>query len=544
MSEDQRNLFIAVILSVVVLLGFNYFSPKPTIDNIVTKNEEVTKETLQQNKISNDKEFIKSTVSDPKVLLSNNKLQTEINLKGCFLDQAKLSDYKETIDKNSNPVSLLDSILPRTVWISESAKNLPNQNTVWTQDKNNHFIYDNPDGLKFERSFHIDDDYLVTITDTVYSNQSKPFNITLSAELLQIGTPQTSNNWILHEGAVGVLGEKLQEYTYKDMNKSVDLYSNGGWLGFTDKYFLVSVAPIQTQKINASFFKNNASKFSNDIYTASYKNIETILEPNSSVSFKTYVYIGPKSLSVLNKYQEEKDFTKFHLAVDFGILYFVTKPLFLLLTQINNFVGNFGVAILLLTMLLKLFMFPIATKSFKSMMKMKDLAPKMEYLKKNHGQDRTKLNQELMDLYKKEGVNPVSGCLPMIVQAPIFFCLYKVLFVTIEMRHAPFYLWIRDLSEPDPTNLFNLFGLLPFSPPSILHMGVLPLIMGLTMVIQQKLNPKPADPAQAKAMMLMPIFFTFLLASFPSGLVLYWTCSNVLTILQQLFIQKKFGVKK
>lgn len=534
MSEDQRNLFIAVILSVLVFLGFNYMFPKP-VQEVPVKIEE--KKTIISQNIEETKPI------GPTVDMANGKVKAKINLKGCFIDEVTLNEYKEGIDKDSAPISLLDSIIPRTVWVSAGVSDIPDENAIWTLDSENEkektFIYNNGRGLKYKRTISVDDEYLFTVTDSVESLLNDSVTLGVKSEVLQIGTPKTSNNWILHEGAVGVLNDKLQECVYKDFNKPVSIDSIGGWIGFTDKYFLVAVIPQCEEKTLATLEKKTKS----DVYSVNFLSSNKTLEPGKSITFSSHIFVGPKVLSLLENYQDKYKISKFHLAVDFGFLYFLTKPLFLVLNLISSYFGNFGVAILILTVVLKILMLPLAARSFKSMGKMKNLAPKIEKIKQIHGSDRVKLNQELMEFYKKEGINPVSGCLPVIIQAPIFFCLYKVLFVTIEMRHAPFFGWLKDLSAPDPTNLFNLFGLIPWTPPSFLSIGILPIIMGITMVVQQKLNPPPADPAQAKAMMILPFFFTFLFASFPSGLVLYWAWSNVLTIMQQMFIQKRMMTK-
>ena len=336
---------------------------------------------------------------------------------------------------------------------------------------------------------------------------------------------------------MGIVDGRLKEFSYDNLEdeKVVEQKSMGGWLGFTDKYWLAAFIPDQTVPTTTRFTGDKQKS----AYFCETLGNEVILKPQGSATYTQHMFAGAKILRMLDAYEEKLGFSKFDLAVDFGWFYFVTKPLFYILEFLLHMLGNLGVAILVLTVFVKLLLYPFANKSFKSMARMKTLQPEMERIKQRYGHDKIKMNQELMAFYQKQKINPASGCLPMLIQAPIFFCLYKVFFVTIEMRHAPFFWWIRDLSAPDPTSIFNMFGLLPFTPPSFLMIGALPLFMGATMILQQRMNPQPTDPAQAKVMMLMPIMFTFLFASFPAGLVLYWAWSNLLTIAQQWFITRQ-----
>ncbi|MDP4795974.1 MAG: membrane protein insertase YidC, partial [Rhodospirillales bacterium] len=356
--------------------------------------------------------------------------------------------------------------------------------------------------------------------------------------------PHTTNFYILHEGLLGVVDGKLKEIKYTDLQEEPagdSAESTGGWVGITDKYWLATLIPNQAEKVQTRFLHRKEGVV--DVYQADYLGAPVVIPAGGSGSTKSHMFAGAKEVNLLDNYAEKFGIINFDLAIDFGWFYFLTKPIFLALLWIHALVGNLGVSILLLTVAIKILFFPLANKSYTSMSKMKKLQPQMVKLRERFADDKVKLNQEMMSLYKREKVNPASGCLPILLQIPVFFSLYKVLFVTIEMRQAPFFGWIQDLSAPDPTTIFNLFGLIPFTPPEMLMIGIWPLIMGVSMFIQQRLNPQPADPIQAKIFLFMPIFFTFLLAKFPAGLVIYWAWNNTLSILQQWVIMRRMGIK-
>ena len=428
---------------------------------------------------------------------------------------------------------------PTTLWTASSSTLSPERPVTLS--------WNNGQGLIFKRTYAIDENYMFTVTQAVENTTGKPVTLHPYALMSRHGTPEVTGFYILHEGLLGVFDETLQEVDYDDMqeNNSVQNVTTGGWLGITDKYWLVALVPNQKTPSTTRFtYRNDAGL---EKYQADFLGTPVTIAAGASGQSVSHLFTGAKEVTLLDNYETDLGVARFDLAIDFGWFYFLTKPIFYTLIFINEHVGNFGVAILLLTVLIKLLFFPLANKSYVSMSKMKKLQPEMIKLRERYGEDKTKLNQEMMALYKREKANPASGCLPMLVQIPVFFSLYKVLFVTIEMRHAPFFGWIQDLSAPDPTNLFNLFGLIPWDPTTILPdamwIGVWPLFMGITMFLQQKLNPQPADPVQAKIFLFLPIMFTFLLARFPAGLVIYWAWNNLLSIIQQKVIMVKMGVK-
>jgi YidC/Oxa1 family membrane protein insertase len=557
---EQKNLILAVALTIAILLGFNYFYERPRHEALM-KQAEAAKSVDQKASESVDTKSSKPKVlvsteearqMSPRLSIETSRLKGSINLKGCVLDDLLLLDYHETVDKSSPPISLLSPEGAKGAyyadfgWVSKDANiKLPNSESVWkasssrlTSDTPVVLEWDNSEGLKFQRTIAVDDQFMFTVTDRV--TNTKDVNVTLggNAKINRLETPQVGGYMILHEGPLGVLNGKLTELTYAKLKEkgSVEETTTGGWIGITDKYWLVALIPNQ-KTYEKTVFKGQTLD-GQDSYLAGVEGPMLDIKPGETIETKHHLFAGAKILHVLDEYETKLGFDKFHLAVDFGWFYFLTKPLFYVLEYLHKLLGNFGLAILALTVLVKLVFFPLANKSYRSMSHMRQVQPKIEALKKRFGDDKIRMNQELMELYRKEKINPLAGCLPMLIQAPVFFCLYKVMFVTIEMRHAPFYGWIQDLSAIDPTTIFNLFGLIPWTPPSLLMIGAWPIIMGVTMYLQQKLNPQPADPAQAKAFMLMPIFLTYLLASFPAGLVIYWAWNNVLSMAQQWAIMR------
>ena len=460
--------------------------------------------------------------------------------------------YKDTIKPESKQVTLLspnNTLNPYFVelgWMSQENIKLPNKNSEWQLIEGkelgpeSHIIikWVSPEGIEFFRKIEIDRDYLITVEQKVTNVSNKDISLTQYGRINRTGTPKTSGFYILHEGPIAVLNERLIEIDYDDIIEegSKSVISKGGWVGITDKYWLAALIPDQRSRIEGGF---KAVLKNIERYQAQYTSNEIVLEKGETASVKSNVFIGAKEVDLLDKYSNQLSIEMFDRAVDFGWFYVITKPLFLLLHKLSDLLGNVGLSILALTVLIRILLFPLANKSFKSMSKMKILTPKMTEIRERYKTDKLKMQQEIMALYKSEKVNPLSGCLPILIQIPIFFALYKVLFVTLETRHAPFYGWVKDLSAPDPTTIFNLFGLFNFMPPSFLMIGAWPLLMALTMYLQQKLNPAPPDPLQAKIMSFLPLMFLFLFATFPAGLVIYWTWNNILSIGQQWIIMKK-----
>ena len=424
---------------------------------------------------------------------------------------------------------------PGTLWQSEDSTLSPGHPVLLT--------WDNGEGLRFERLIAIDDDYMFTVTDRVQNITDDPLLLYPYGLIRRTHEPPTLGFFILHEGPLGVFNGTLKEIDYDDLrdSRSESIETTGGWIGITDKYWLAALIPDQTTPMRGRFrYKEglDGEKFQVE-YRLTGKNISS----GQSIEVTNHLFAGAKVVTLLDRYEERLGIQRFDLAVDFGWFYFLTKPLFYLIHYLTGYLGNIGLAILSVTVIIKLIFFPLANKSYAAMSRLKKLQPQMMKLREQYGDDKVKLNTEMMGLYKKEGANPLAGCLPIIIQIPVFFALYKVLFVTIEMRHAPFYGWIKDLSAPDPTTFLNLFGVLPYTPPEFLIIGIWPLAMGVTMWMQQKLNPAPPDPMQARIMMLLPIVFTFICARFASGLVIYWTWNNILSIIQQWVIMRRMGVK-
>jgi YidC/Oxa1 family membrane protein insertase len=551
--SEQKNLILAVVLSVAVLFGFNYFYERPKLVQIQQQSEKNSSAAapvkLPEISVSAPLSRSEALEKSGRVFIHTPKLQGSINLTGARLDDLTLVNYKETTEPNSPSITLLNPQGTQGAYFMDSGWMGPQgiiaENAVWSVMGSNKtltpqtplmFFFENDD-VRIERTISVDDDYLFTVQDTVTNKSQISQTFQPYGRVTRLEKPKTSGFYVLHEGAVGVVDNRLKELSYDNLDdeKLVEKISTGGWLGFTDKYWLAAFIPDQKTPMTTRFVGNKEKAF----YACETLGREIELAPQASAQYTQHMFAGAKILRMLDAYEEKLGFSKFDLAVDFGWFYFVTKPLFYVLEFLLHLLGNLGLAILVLTVFVKLLLYPFANKSFKSMARMKTLQPEMERIKQRYGHDKIKMNQELMAFYQKQKINPASGCLPMLIQAPIFFCLYKVFFVTIEMRHAPFFGWIHDLSAPDPTSIFNLFGLLPFTPPSFLMIGALPLFMGATMILQQRMNPQPTDPAQAKVMMLMPIMFTFLFASFPAGLVLYWAWSNLLTIAQQWFITRQ-----
>ena len=510
-------------------------------------------------------------LQSPRIIIDTKSLFGTIALKGARLDDLELKDYRETTDpKSANIVLLSPSGAPDGYFVDINylaprgvSLDLPKSDSLWTADGQKlteatpvTLSYDNHKGLIFKRKISVDDAYMFTVADTIQNSGKEPVTLLPDASDTRQGTPKTSGYAVLHEGFIGVIGadSPSTELTYaaikKETNQAkvlpLDSFAQGGWLGYTDKYWATAIIPDQGESYKGYFreFSGVQPQYQANIYAEA-----KTIAPGASLDLTTRVFAGAKESKILDHYQNDLGVTKFDMLIDWGWFHFITRPMFWLLETIYKIVGNFGVAILVITLLVKALFFPLASKSYLSMAKMKTVQPKMKAIQEQYADDKAKQQQEIMELYKREKINPVSGCLPMVLQIPVFFSLYKVLFVSIEMRQAPFFGWIKDLASPDPTNVFTLFGLLHFDPTQapmighLLHLGIWPLVMGVTMWVQMKMNPEPTDPVQKTMFAWMPVIFTFMLGSFPAGLVIYWSWNNFLSVAQQTLIMKKAGVK-
>jgi YidC/Oxa1 family membrane protein insertase len=552
---DQKNLLGAVALSILILGGYHYFFERPALQARATAQATApTQQPTAATPTSNIPDVMpraEALATGSRIPIETPNLKGSINLTGGAIDDLVLVNYKTTQSEEAPSVVLFspsgstDAYYGNFGWSSaDKSIDLPNATTVWTTDRNSKLTPNSPvilrwknrQGLEFEKVVSIDDQYMLTVTQKVRSRHDQAIDLHAYGLISRHGTPKTAGFFIMHEGPLGVFDGKLEELDYKKLQEK-SLIQNptaGGWIGITDKYWLAALVPDQNLRVETSF-KYLAS--SNN-YQADFVQAPQRLLPDQEISATHRLFAGAKVLNVLDHYTNNLGVQKLDLAIDFGWFYFLTKPLFYVLTFLYTLLGNFGVALIVLTILAKLLFFPLANRSYRAMALIRRLQPEIERLQQRYADDKMKLNQEMMQLYQKQKVNPLSGCLPMLLQFPVFFALYKVLFISIEMRHAPFFGWIHDLSAPDPTSLFNLFGLIPWSPPDFLQIGLWPLIMGVTMLIQQRMNPQPADPMQAKMFMILPIMFTVMLAQFPVGLVIYWAVSNVLSIAQQWFITR------
>jgi YidC/Oxa1 family membrane protein insertase len=578
-SEDSRNLILAIVLSVLVLIGWNYFYGAPQMQKDrqaqtqTQTNAPATSAASQPGgpllgaapasaQVESRPEAL---ASSKRVTIDSKSLGGSINLTGGLLDDLTLKAYRETIDPSSpnivlfSPKGAADPYWAESGFVAEKGSNakLPVWNTEWTSDSNTlttdkpvTLTYDNGAGLIFHRKFSVDDRYMFTIANSVENKSGEPVALRPYALILRRGKPVVAGYAVLHEGYVGGVGDNsIQEVTYAKIDplKPVAMNGAGGWLGFTDKYWASAIIPDQAMPVDAHFAVSGAVQPAD--YTTDYTGPVQTIAPDSTSEVVSRVFAGAKEVNTINAYETDLGIKKFDLMIDWGWFWLITKPMFRLIDIIYKFVGNFGVAILVVTVLVKLAFFPLASRSYASMAKMKKVQPQLAALKERFPDDRAKQQQAQMELFKKEGVNPVAGCLPMVIQIPVFFALYKVIFITIEMRHAPFFGWIKDLSAPDPTNVFTLFGLIPWDPTALpvfghfLALGVWPLVMGVSMFFQMKMNPEPTDPVQKTMFAWMPLIFTFMLGTFPAGLVIYWTWNNTLSVAQQYFIMKKNGVK-
>ncbi|HZR73152.1 membrane protein insertase YidC [Bradyrhizobium sp.] len=601
---DNRNTILAVILSGLVLLGWQYFFNIPQMEKQRAAQQAQQSQTIKpeagnsaapqanapapsanapapaQSSPAAPVNRETAIAATPRVKIESPRLSGSISLKGARIDDLSLTQFRETVDPNSPAIVLFEPSTTASPYYAEflwlaggPGTKVPNSETVWQQEDTGSLTpthpitlkYDNGEGLTFRRTIAIDDRYLFTIKDDVSNVGNAPVTLYPFALISRGGTPPVSGYSILHEGFIGYLNG-LQEYTYKnvddpkmvlDQNTRGVAFKNitNGWLGITDKYWAAALLPETTATLETARFSTGGAL---KRYQADYMLGPQTIAIGGTGTTSTRLFAGAKEASVVGMnfplagfdgYNKQLGLNHFDLLIDWGHFYFITKPMFLALDFFFHLFGNFGISILLVTVLVKLAFFPLANKSYASMAKMKSVQPQLAALKERYPDDKVKQQQEMMEIYKKEKINPIAGCLPVALQIPVFFSLYKVLFVTIEMRHAPFYGWIKDLSAPDPTNLFTLFGLVPWDPTQIplfgpyLALGIWPIIMGITMWFQFKLNPTPPDPTQQMIFGWMPLIFTFMLAGFPAGLVIYWAWNNTLSVLQQSLIMRRNGVK-
>jgi YidC/Oxa1 family membrane protein insertase len=574
---EQRNLLLAIVVSVGILIGFQYVfeklrpppPPTPAVPTQTAPAPGVTAPgtaapgtaapgnapaTAAAGAAPGPETREQAIAEQPRVKIDTPRLHGSVALTGGRIDDLALATYHETTDPRSPEVVLLwpngtkDPYFAEFGWVAGTlGVKVPGPDTRWaasggtlTPNSPLTLTWDNGAGLVFTRTISVDENYMFTVRDTVRNTGNTPVNLLPYGLISRTGTPNVAGYYILHEGLIGELSGSLREVKYSSLSpdKPEDFTSTGGWLGFTDKYWLTALVPDQKEETKARFthqLENGVDRYQSDFLGPS-----VAVPADGTASNSTRFFAGAKEVNLLDAYAGS-GIPHFDLAIDFGWFYFLTKPIFLALQFFYSILGNFGLAILLLTLIIKLLFFPLANKSYKAMSKMKLLQPEMQKIRERFPDDKARQQQEIMAMYKKVGANPLAGCLPIVIQIPVFFSLYKVLFVTIEMRHAPFFGWIHDLSAPDPTSFANLFGLLPFAPPAILAIGIWPLLMGVTMYLQQKLNPQPVDPVQARMFMLLPVVFTYMLSAFPAGLVIYWAWNNLLSIAQQWTIMHRAG---
>ena len=584
---DQKNLILAIVFSVAILLGYQWIFPAPEQPKKPpqTTEQQAQTPTAQSSATAPTPSTAPSpqgapsaaggtaptaaTTPTPKVqdrsaalaatarlTVASPRLDGSIALKGGRFDDLSLKNYRLTIDPNSPEIILLSPqgaehpYFAEFGWVADGDTKVPSADTVWTADRKSlspgeaaTMSWDNGEGLTFTRTVAVDANFMFTVTQKVRNAGTRATTLHPYALISRTGKPPAEGTYLLHEGGVGVLNGSLVDPGYDDIKDFKPQNTKGGWLGITDKYWLVALVPDPAQDVATRFTHTLRDK--TDVYQADWLGAAQALSPGGEIVSTSRMFGGAKEVHLLDAY-EQAGVERFSYAVDWGWFWFLTKPIFYGLDYFKSILGNFGLAILLLTVLIKAAFFPLANKSYRAMSRMKALQPKMMELRERFKEDRARLNQEMMALYKAENANPMSGCLPLLIQVPVFFALYKVLYVNIEMRHAPFYGWIHDLSAPDPTSVLTLFGLIPVVIPhslEFLQIGVWPIIMGITMFLQQKLNPAPPDPMQQKMFMLLPVVFTFMLARFPAGLVIYWAWNNVLSCGQQWLIMRKAGVK-
>jgi YidC/Oxa1 family membrane protein insertase len=572
--QNNRNYYLAIALSVLIVFVWQFFYMGPKME-AQRKIEEAHQAELQ--KAAKDKPVVVDSAGQPvpgtngttvsvvnrdqalseapRVAIETPALSGSINLTGARIDDLKLKNYRETVEKNSpiitllNPGNTKDGYFVELGFTGAVDGGLPGASTQWTVSGNNKLTpatpvtltFTNPAGMVFTRVISVDDEYMFSIEDTVKNASAASVALTPYGRIVRYEIPAVAAGYVLHEGYVGVLGGTLQESDFDRSMAPVNHAANtDGWFGITDKYWATAIVPAKGITFDSNFTHIATGQQS---FQADYRQAQGQINAGETKTFKTLVFAGAKEVDVVDSYQAKYGITDFYKLIDWGWFEIITRPMFKLMDFLYKYFGNFGLAILGTTVIVKLLFFPIANRQYASMAKMKMLQPKMEELKAKFGDDKMGLQTAMMGLYKEEKVNPLAGCWPIFLQIPVFFALYKVIFITIEMRHAPFYGWIHDLSAPDPTTIFNLFGLIPWTPPHALMLGVWPIIMGITMFVQMRMNPTPPDPTQAMIFTWMPVIFTFMLGSFPAGLVIYWAWNNTLSVLQQGIIMKRNGAK-
>lgn len=585
--ENNRNFFITIALSVLILTLWQVFYMNPKMEQ---QREQAR---IEQQRVEAQKKEAQGTnpgaagapapapgaiptapggetvtvesrdqavAATKRIKIDTPSLEGSINLTGARLDDLKLKHYTETVDKNSPEIQLLNPQALPTGYFAEigfvgtdKTGAVPSSDTVWSVEGNPTLTpstpvtltYTNDKGLTFKRTISVDNDYMFTVSDTVQNSGSAAVSLFNYGRVTRYDKPAVASTYVLHEGLIGVTGtEGLTEYKYAAIEKDKEVKpgkSTDGWLGITDKYWAVTMVPTEKQPFQPryGYFEDGRHRYQSDFLTDPIN-----IEAGQSATIETEVFAGAKEVAKINAYEADRHIRQFNLLIDWGWFYFITKPMFWLIDTLYKFFGNFGLAILATTVIVKAIFFPLANKSYASMANMKKVQPKMLEIREKYADDKMKQQQAMMELYKTEKINPLAGCWPVALQIPVFFSLYKVLYITIEMRHAPFFGWIHDLAAPDPTSVFNLFGLLPFAPPAFLpHMGAWAVVMGITMFLQMRMNPTPPDPTQAAVFTWMPVLFTFMMGSFPAGLVIYWAWNNLLSILQQGVIMKRQGAK-
>ncbi len=590
MNLDNRNVILAVVLSMLVLFGWQFLVAGPQMERAqqqarIAAEQQAEQEALAVPAANPDGTVSAASPAQPasaqtcadrasalaastRIAIDTEDLAGSINLTGARIDDLRLEKYRETVDPESPIITLLSpSGAPGGYYVEHgwapaagATVALPDSNTVWAVENGATtltastpvtLVWDNGQGLIFRRTIALDEHYLFTITQSVENTGSGDIALFPYARVVRQGTPPVQNFFIQHEGPIGVLGNNnyvSRKYHDLQNDKQVDFASTTGWLGIADKYWATAVLPQPGAGINARFAYSTQG--STPIYQTNYVETQPVVVPaGGTASSESFVFAGAKEDHVISAYQTEHGFDRLELLIDWGWFHFLTKPMHWLLVTLYGLLGNFGLAILAVTIIVKAIFFPLANRSYASMAAMRRVQPEMKAIQERLKDDRAAQQQAMMELYKKEKINPLSGCWPILIQIPVFFALYTVIFISIEMRHAPFFGWILDLAAPDPTNIFTLFGLIPWNPTvlpvigSFLHLGVWPVIMGITMWVQMKLNPPPPDPTQAMIFNWMPIIFTFMLGAFPAGLVIYWAWNNTLSVTQQWVIMKRHGAE-
>ena len=574
--ENNRNYYIAIVLSVLIVFVWQFFYMGPKME-AQQKQEQARQAELAKQK-KTEKPAIVDASGQPvpgtegqnvtvvtreqalsqakRVTIDTPALSGSINLTGATFDDLKLNKYHETVDNKSpvitlfNPANTHDGYFVELGYIGgDKTVRVPGNDTVWTVSGNDKLTpstpvtltYTNTAGVTFAREIAVDDRYMFTVVDTVKNGSNADVALMPYGRIVRYTLPATPAAWVQHEGYVGVLNNSLEETTWaKDTEPVTHAGNTDGWFGLTDKYWAAAIVPPKGITFDSKFVHVPTGQ---QLFQADYREVTGTLKAGETKTFKTQVFAGAKEVPVIDAYKDQYGITKFNLLIDWGWFWFITQPMFKLMDWLYKYFGNFGLAILGTTVIVKALFFPIANRQYASMAKMKKLQPKMEEMKAKFGDDKMALQTAMMQLYKEEKVNPLAGCWPIFLQVPVFFALYKVIYTTIEMRHAPFYGWIHDLSAPDPTTIFNLFGLIPWTPPHALMLGIWPIVMGITMFVQMRMNPTPPDPTQAMIFNWMPLIFTFMLGSFPAGLVIYWAWNNTLSVLQQGIIMKRNGAK-